>query len=526
MKSDLHEFVGESDLDVIAATATGPRTAYGVARQLQNGGAEYLDWLTWAGNNAVDPEDGFIHTAAARNTFLRGGSLWNTMNIANANYQTWLVAHIIDILKGTFWGPGAPTTAPYEGVLIDVTLWYPAEPDVEGVWGSDEYPTEPGDDSHPYMAACVTLFTAVQAAVAAEWPTSTPFVYPNFGSTQFLDRDDANTNALIAASNYILAQIAWDNNATDTAIGKSAVTGRLTEIELVTDQSKYLMCTFLDDNTPTDKATLLAVALFNLAYSDYLYARCATALESEASNVKTWEKHDALRVAHMLGPPTAARTVDGTGRLFSRTFQNGVVYAWIKNVKTDASDSTVVTGHSGDKKLGADGSLADITGDITLDANEGLVVLQNVQKATFQLTATDAEFLANKSPNQTVHLNLPGPLPGDSNLYIANQVANYLQVDAVNDSLPENIRCGRVDVEMRASGLVISTDPSADISIDTGDVVVDKRGATLTTSGIEEVAYKCHGQKMERADVADIGVRLDYREGEAGDDPGDDVQEV
>jgi hypothetical protein len=368
------------DNDAIAVRAAYPTRklfTYGLQRLLPASVAAM--WDTFAGAGA---EAGYIHHSGIRRQIANG---WYVMNMGHGPYVNWQVQNTIKGLQGTFYGlPGQHPGLVMDGVLIDLTLWYPAfdhqigldlaHSPYEEILISDEY-NGTGD---AYQTACRNAFILTQQVIAAIYPAV--FVYPNFGDLAFCGATDANTLAIIAACSLIEAQQALTYTNGEPNLNAPACVNRWAILAAMTGKSVLAHGLLISPQLQADKdrAKIGVCAWFMMAARTGLYARFATGVDLPA-DISTWEQPDLLHLASaMLGQAIAPyEVVSGSwtkGTVYKRQFLTGDAYLFIRNAGAVGSETAIINVQP-QQALSASGVVGLQTTTLSLTLGEGALML-------------------------------------------------------------------------------------------------------------------------------------------------------
>jgi len=383
--NEIASFVFDNYADVMRSINPNLlRFSYNIYRQINDGVRD--EWLDYASGLSIDPEQGFVHVGGVRadNT---SPNPW-MMRTDNHNYRNFQVDRTIKLLKNVWYGGTSDqASVPWEGYLHDLTLFDPSFDPLDLLANADEYDGEALTYEHPYIQSQVTMADAVMQGVLSEWPTTTPRYAPNLGDMTSSMSTDVNTASLYDLISWWYVQVTWSHDAADSKIFLSRVDSFLDNIDSVLADGKRFLGSFYDTSgtagAKTAKGQKLAAVLFLLVQDIRLYARYFTDLSQGSPNrVNDFEYNPIMRTT-MLGDPTSNRVdLAQGGRLKGRTFENGMVLLYVKEFGGNPSDPYTYTLPQAGWIMDEDGHLSDQITEITMNSNEGAVIIFDIEAAT------------------------------------------------------------------------------------------------------------------------------------------------
>jgi hypothetical protein len=403
-----------------------------------------IRWEDWATAHGLDIEKGYIHHGGVRKTFLSEGvNFVYPANMGDSDWREFAVSEMMIVHKQQespclYHGQGAGNR-PYDCFplfIYDLAFYYiPADSAWYDIYNSDEYNGQTLDENHPYVKGHYDLLVEFQAALAADPDTEGTGVIPNYGSTSMLYNDPIITAQLgivqhaqtqVFATNETLDKTLFDKNMGKVATAAAAG---------ITTYSNYSDLALAPDYAPTPEGLKLSNALFHIIrVGDYVPARyVATPYGGRPPDAGydpwDWEFNPMFRSGY-LGQPTGDVEMSGPGnRLYSREYENGIVYIWLKQAATDPPDEIEITVPDGAKEMNEEGNLVDIAvGAHVLTSNEGITIITNpaeLNEATL-ITGIDRE-------------EWPREFPGDDphNEYVDEGTANYDDSDYIESHIED-----------------------------------------------------------------------------------------
>jgi len=281
------------------------------------------------------------------------------MNMSHAPYLNWRRARTIDALEGTEFGGPAFTSGPMDGVDYDLPLAYPAadaavppvalalDPNPR-VGDSDEY----AGDTQGYYEDCAADVIATQAAVLSALGADVK-VSPNFGDIGFAVLTDPSTLAIIANSQTFQVEVAlrYDGGKLEVPNATLAI-DRWTFFDTHCGAGKDVLAQGWIDHYPhteeeVDQAIVGTAAFFLMCQQDRLYARLMLDDSPAPGEILAAEHNAYFTLAQdHLGAPTATveevTVVSSEISVFSREFQNGIVYIALQKIGTSGNDTVTI----------------------------------------------------------------------------------------------------------------------------------------------------------------------------------------
>jgi len=341
------------------------------------------EWTAYATQNGINPAVGHIHHGGQPRILPSG---WYVMNMGSPEYRLWCNITMVKQLKGLRYAPPPMFTypPPLDGILIDRTMHYAAfdvSPN-EMINTSDEY----AGNVAGYIAQLVPAFIESRDYVAAALPGVK--VYPNFGNILYAGFTDANTLALIAASEVILVEesIRYRNGepATDGGVLSAETCIQRWDLMamLVQNDRELMLDGHLEspqDTASRDLAKRAIAAFFLIGQQPRMFCRYFIAPEDDPDPIETWEQNDFIRIATAaLGSPSGPRTQlpSTTGITFLRSFDNGVVAMHVRKSNQSGSETVMINLGQALCPLDLNGDVGAATREITLALGEAKILVR------------------------------------------------------------------------------------------------------------------------------------------------------
>ena len=325
------------------------------------------------------------------------------MKLDSVDYLDFLAFQAIGLIDHTFWfGPTPPAWKKHaDFVLVDLVQWYwDFDGGMDNVQITEEYTGVTLDDEHPRAYNCVSSTKFIQAALDTEFGVGVKQIIPNYGNLWFTSYTDDRTLDMLSymENGWVMSQVDFDLDVDDESMDNGGVDEFIARLDALhnTRNIKHLGLFFDDtfpfDHIPTDKGKRQAAGLYYLTehenqYCGYKAGQNATDPGAHV-DVYHW---NAMLTSGYLGSPTKPYTTDG--RLYEREYDNGKVYLWTKEAKTDAPTEKVLTIPAGAFELKEDGSLSALTpGAYSLWSNDALILIERHTKTIkMQPTASPLE---------------------------------------------------------------------------------------------------------------------------------------
>ncbi len=144
-------------------------------------------------------------------------------NITNTGYRQFLVDQMERIADGTLYG-AVNASGPVDGILVDHGVYYPIFN--EGVIDkTSEFYGLPLDGTNPYALGFVTFYPELDDALASRM-TKPIDLMPNFGDAFFLAYPDPLSEAVLAATDWVWAEVwvMFRGNSSPTSGSARAIT--------------------------------------------------------------------------------------------------------------------------------------------------------------------------------------------------------------------------------------------------------------------------------------------------------------
>lgn len=435
-------------------------SSYSLPREMStvaNASGGTIRWEAWATARGLDVERGYIHHSGFRKVYYTGTQWVYPGNMGDVKWREYAVSemmgnHIQQESPWLYHGLGAGNR-PYDVFpfyTYDLAFYLiPYDAVWYDIYNSDEYDGITLDENHLYVKGHYDLLVEFQAALAANSETNHTEVVPNYGSTSMLYYD-ATVTAQLAIVDHAQTQIFARSDTLDRVIFDS----NLVKVQQAAGDKITTYSGYMDwdgvDYAPTDDGKELSNALFQLLQIEsYVPARYVASEKSGRPELNSgypaspnWEYNPMFRCGY-LGNPIEDIQQSGPGdRLYSRQFENGIVYMFLKQAETDPPDQTDITIPVGAQRLNADADLVSPPpSPYTMNSNEGITIitgLPDFDKINLLFGTCAEEWPEESDPGEThVSLIREGIDNKDDSTWIQSDEDNML--DCFTFSFPSNL---------------------------------------------------------------------------------------
>lgn len=364
-------------------------------------------WNPAGGGNPASATERWQSRVVGNNT----GEPWYLGNVAHPGYRAFLVEYATSLLEGTWFSTTPFASGPVDGIMFDVSLYYPQF--LEGqIEKTTEYYGVPITDDHPYAIAVETVYPFLAQEMNRVFGTAKD-IMPNFGHVLFLNHPNRSATNVRASTPWILGEV-WVT-FTGTWFPTSGATRCITYdkdynnavaniiVQTRARSRRVIGARDLSNGTAgTDQGKIFTLGLYYLVHNLHTYYNYATASHSQLpGHISTWSWNPA--VTYDVGQPDVvpAGTVDFAGnantkehylfatgadphdnaltyRVFARNFTNALVLVKMlpEGSVTDERSITVHTLDGTYAPLLADGNIGAAVTEAAIRNNEALILIR------------------------------------------------------------------------------------------------------------------------------------------------------